>query len=75
MVFPPTDVHTLERYSMMEPAMTARRRKGGQMFNREALGILHGKVPALKSPWGILLTKLYTAFLVFLCGLFSTTGC
>lgn len=75
MVFPPTAVHTLERYSMMELAMTARRRKGGQMFNREALGILLDKVPDLKSPLGILLAMLYTAFLVFLCGLFSTTGC
>jgi protein-S-isoprenylcysteine O-methyltransferase Ste14 len=42
------------------------------MFNREALGILLDKVPDLTSPWGILLTMLYTAFLAFLCVLFFT---
>lgn len=42
------------------------------MFNREALRILLDKVPDLKSPLGILLTMLYTAFLVSLCVLFFT---
>lgn len=42
------------------------------MFNREAIGILLDKVPDLMSPWGILLTMLYTAFLALLCGLFFT---
>ena len=40
------------------------------MFNREAFGILLDKVPTLASPWGILLTMLYTAFLALLCILF-----
>ena len=42
------------------------------MFNREAFGILLDKVPDLMSPWGILLTMLYAAFLAFLCTLFFT---
>lgn len=42
------------------------------MFNREAFGILLDKVPDLTSPWGILLTMLYAAFLAFLCTLFFT---
>ena len=43
------------------------------MFNKEALGILLEKVPDLASPWGILLTMLYTVFLGFLCYLFFAT--
>lgn len=42
------------------------------MFNREALGILLDKVPDLMSPWGILLTMLYTAGLALLSVLFFT---
>lgn len=40
------------------------------MFNQDALLILLDKVPDLKSPWGILVTMLYTALLAFLCALF-----
>jgi protein-S-isoprenylcysteine O-methyltransferase Ste14 len=40
------------------------------MFNSEALQILLDKVPDLRSPWGILLTMLYTAVLALACGLF-----
>jgi protein-S-isoprenylcysteine O-methyltransferase Ste14 len=40
------------------------------MFNSEALRILLDRVPDLRSPWGILLTMLYTALLVLACGLF-----
>ncbi len=40
------------------------------MFNRDAFRILLDKVPDLMSPWGILLTMLYTAFLTLSCILF-----
>lgn len=40
------------------------------MFNREAIEVLIGKVPALKSPWKVALTVLYALCLAILCVLF-----
>jgi protein-S-isoprenylcysteine O-methyltransferase Ste14 len=40
------------------------------MFNKEAMQVLLEKVPDLRSPWKVLLTVLYTAFLALLCVLF-----
>ena len=42
------------------------------MFNKEAMKVLLEKVPALRSPWRVLLTVLYSVLLAALCVLFFT---